>query len=510
VVDLHAAYQAWLDGDIGQKPVARRCGGALFLNTWFGEPVPAGKCDSGLTWSPGFCIKNADPWKLKVGTTAPMNGYMQLSKAGTSSYQRALISSTNCAAMKTVLSETYVHMWEPNYDLPVSGSCIPESNASFCSRRRANCGSITGTDNCRITRTVASCGSCATGQVCGGEGTSNVCGNTNRKSYEGEALVNTLVGLTVGGSCAQAYTKFGTSSASTVGSCSGGGKARYIGNGPSNYLTIPGISAPTTGYYQLMVYGFSLMPRTVYMSVNGGTGTTLKFEGPTWDTPVAVAAKVYLNAGSNNSIKFYNDTGNAPDIDRITVTGGSCIAESNTDFCARLVKNCGSVTATDNCGIARTVSSCGACAAGLTCGRGLTASYCAVPFSTNEAESSVHTRAGTAVIDTCGPVGAYGTGCSAGAFVRRVGGNTNNYMVFNVNASTARTYTLTIYGYVGGSRSIYISANGATGISRVMTGPDWYTRVSVTASISLRSGSNAIKLYNNTANGPDLDGIMLQ
>ena len=53
VVDLNAAYLAWQAG-LGPKPIPRRCGGALFLNTWFGEPVPAGKCDDGLTWAPGL------------------------------------------------------------------------------------------------------------------------------------------------------------------------------------------------------------------------------------------------------------------------------------------------------------------------------------------------------------------------------------------------------------------------------------------------------------------------
>ena len=41
--------------------------------------------------------------------------------------------------------------------------------------------------------------------------------------------------------------------------------------------------------------------------------------------------------------------------------GGSCTAETNTAFCSRLGKNCGSVTANDNCGTSRTVSSCGTC-----------------------------------------------------------------------------------------------------------------------------------------------------
>ena len=44
-----------------------------------------------------------------------------------------------------------------------------------------------------------------------------------------------------------------------------------------------------------------------------------------------------------------------------------CTRESNARFCARLGKNCGTVTARDNCGIRRTVSSCGRCTAPTVC-----------------------------------------------------------------------------------------------------------------------------------------------
>ena len=44
----------------------------------------------------------------------------------------------------------------------------------------------------------------------------------------------------------------------------------------------------------------------------------------------------------------------------------SCTSETNTAFCSRLNKNCGSVTALDNCGISRTVS-CGTCISPQTC-----------------------------------------------------------------------------------------------------------------------------------------------
>jgi peptidoglycan/xylan/chitin deacetylase (PgdA/CDA1 family) len=58
------------------------------------------------------------------------------------------------------------------------------------------------------------------------------------------------------------------------------------------------------------------------------------------------------------------------------IYGGSCTPESNPTFCSRLGKNCGSVTAADNCGTSRTVTSCGSCTSPQTCGGGGSANVC--------------------------------------------------------------------------------------------------------------------------------------
>jgi hypothetical protein len=55
-------------------------------------------------------------------------------------------------------------------------SCTPETDAAFCSRLSATCGSVTAPDNCGTSRTVSSCGSCSSPQTCGGGGTPNACG----------------------------------------------------------------------------------------------------------------------------------------------------------------------------------------------------------------------------------------------------------------------------------------------------------------------------------------------
>ena len=47
---------------------------------------------------------------------------------------------------------------------------------------------------------------------------------------------------------------------------------------------------------------------------------------------------------------------------------GGCAPETDAAFCARLRKDCGSVTGTDNCGTSRTVTSCGRCTSSQVCG----------------------------------------------------------------------------------------------------------------------------------------------
>jgi formylglycine-generating enzyme len=64
----------------------------------------------------------------------------------------------------------------------------------------------------------------------------------------------------------------------------------------------------------------------------------------------------------------------------------ACIAETDAEFCSRLASNCDTVTASDNCGNDRTVTSCGACSGtGMTCGGGGTANVCGCTPETDAA-----------------------------------------------------------------------------------------------------------------------------
>lgn len=53
--------------------------------------------------------------------------------------------------------------------------CRAESDTSFCARLQKNCGEVTGVDNCANSRTAASCGTCGPGETCGGAGVAGRC-----------------------------------------------------------------------------------------------------------------------------------------------------------------------------------------------------------------------------------------------------------------------------------------------------------------------------------------------
>jgi YVTN family beta-propeller protein len=89
---------------------------------------------------------------------------------------------------------------------------------------------------------------------------------------------------------------------------------------------------------------------------------------------------------------------------------GGCIPEPETSFCARLGKNCGTVTANDTCGARRTVPSCGTCNYPQTCGTNNVCS-CAP-----ESDAALCSRLGI----SCGPV-TNNDNCSSPRFVASCG-----------------------------------------------------------------------------------------
>ena len=103
--------------------------------------------------------------------------------------------------------------------------------------------------------------------------------------------------------------------------CSNAGYVGYIGGSNNGSVTFENVEAPAAGEYTLRVYYLSGEPRTLKIDTNG------KFAGQIdncyankndWKGIRAASIQVTLNAGKN-TIKLYNNSGNAPSVDRIAL-----------------------------------------------------------------------------------------------------------------------------------------------------------------------------------------------
>jgi NPCBM-associated, NEW3 domain of alpha-galactosidase/F5/8 type C domain len=120
---------------------------------------------------------------------------------------------------------------------------------------------------------------------------------------EAEASWNTFSGSARANSCAE---------------CSGGSKVRFIGNSPSNHLTVNKVTVEEAGDYTLLIDYTLDGQRSFWVSVGGAAGVEVPLTGTSWATPATDSISVRLQAGQN-SIRFYNDTAHGPDLDRIRV-----------------------------------------------------------------------------------------------------------------------------------------------------------------------------------------------
>lgn len=109
---------------------------------------------------------------------------------------------------------------------------------------------------------------------------------------------------------------------------SNGRVARYIGGSPDNWVEFNCLYVNQAGNYNISIDYISGENRNLYLKVNGEQPiqlTSLNSGG--WKNISTKNASVYLNKG-NNTIRLYNDTAWAPDIDRIRVDLNSNIASS--------------------------------------------------------------------------------------------------------------------------------------------------------------------------------------
>jgi Alpha galactosidase A/Alpha galactosidase C-terminal beta sandwich domain/Carbohydrate binding module (family 35) len=116
---------------------------------------------------------------------------------------------------------------------------------------------------------------------------------------------------------AESGTLSGAARLASCSACSGGQKVGFIGNGSTNHVTLS-VTAATSGTRQMTIAGLVDGTRTFFVSVNGGAGIQVPMTGTSFATPITTSINVTLNAGTN-TIRFYNDTAYAPDLDKIDV-----------------------------------------------------------------------------------------------------------------------------------------------------------------------------------------------
>ncbi len=272
--------------------------------------------------------------------------------------------------------------------------------------------------------------------------------------YEGEASGNTFNG--------QARVVDKTNA-------SGGKAAGYIGNGSSNWVRFNSVNVSSAGNYTIRIRYFSAEARTAYISVNGGGGVRVDFPAlANWDTVGTKDVTLSLSSGTN-TLRLYNDTGYAPDIDKISVnasSGGTPVpttAPTNTP------------TATP------------------------------APSGEYEGEASGNTFNGQArVVDKANASGGKAAGY--------IGNGSSNWVRFNsVNVSSAGNRTVTIRYISAEARTAYVSVNGGAGVRIDFPAlANWDTVGTKDVTLNLSSGTNTLRFYNDTGYAPDIDKITVR
>ncbi len=198
--------------------LARSCGTATTTdNCGAARTVSCGTCSGSSTCGGGStpggcgCTPESDAqYCARVGRSC--GGTSGLDNCGTT---RSIASCGTCTS--------------PNTCTFGQCSCSSETNSQFCTRLGAACGPISGVDSCGQTRNVASCGSCTGSTTCGGGGTANQCGCTPQTDAVLCAARGKDCGsLTVTDNCGATRT-LACGSCGGVSTCGGGGTANVCG-----------------------------------------------------------------------------------------------------------------------------------------------------------------------------------------------------------------------------------------------------------------------------------------
>lgn len=226
--------------------------------------------------------------------------------------------------------------------------------------------------------------------------------------------------------------------------CSGGQQVGDLGGDNLSYFTYD-IEVEESGTYNLFLSFSSGDPRTLFISVNDGTPTSIVCNSADWGNVAETFTSVELADGVN-TIKFYNDEGFAPNIDGFSIVPVSLLgtfyeAEDGVLFDGATIQSC------DN--------------------------------------------------------------CSGGEQVGDLGGDNQSYFTYDISADQAGMYDVLLYFSSGDPRSIFISSNDGSSVNVVCDSGNWGAVGLTSVSIELVSGLNTLKFFNDEGFGPNIDGFFI-
>ena len=226
--------------------------------------------------------------------------------------------------------------------------CTPETDEAFCGRNNAQCGMFSGMDNCGSMR-VANCGTCNEG-TCESDNTCSVC------QPEGATQFCARLGITCGD--VTELDNCGDIRTAACGSCTN----ERVCNG-SNACECP---APSCNNVECGLT-FNACNNS---SDCGGCGNNEVCQANQCVCQPETDAELCAGAGATCGSVTVQDRCNttrtvncgACSGSQVCVNGGNtcCSSESNADFCQGAGAECGNISGTDNCGYPRSIS-CGGC-----------------------------------------------------------------------------------------------------------------------------------------------------
>src|SRR5579863_5372845 len=117
---------------------------------------------------------------------------------------------------------------------------------------------------------------------------------------------------------AEIGTLSGTATHTACEYCSGNTKIIGLGEDSDNAVTLPNITVPTGGMYQMEIDYLTKIPRSLFVTVNDGVPIKLDLTGDSEVLPASIVIPVALQGGKN-TIRFGSPNCESPALDKIAI-----------------------------------------------------------------------------------------------------------------------------------------------------------------------------------------------